>query len=149
MFDLFDGPKLIIIGIVMLVMIPPKDLPGVMRQIGKSIAQLRRMAAEFQGQFNDAMREAELHDLKKDVEKMTKLDDYGLDAFNSLRDDINTAKADIDAKLNTPASPPIEPAPGNVTGDHAAEPAPAADPVVAAHDEAPRGEPAHTGAVRT
>ena len=81
MFDLFDGPKLILIGIVMLIMIPPKDLPGVMRQIGKTIAQLRRMAGEFQGQFTEAMREAELHELKKDVEKMTKLDIDGLDPF--------------------------------------------------------------------
>jgi sec-independent protein translocase protein TatB len=68
MFD-FDAGKLIVIGIVALVAIPSKDLPRVLRQLGQLTGKMRRMAAEFQGQFMDAMREAELHDLKKDLEK--------------------------------------------------------------------------------
>ena len=145
MFDLFDGPKLILIGIVMLIMIPPKDLPGVMRQIGKTIAQLRRMAGEFQGQFTEAMREAELHELKKAVEKMTKLDIDGLDPFESVRHDFSATRAEIDAHLNAPASPPIAPAPADATVDHVAEvPAPAAEPAAPASVEAPLPEPART-----
>ena len=100
MFDLFDGPKLLVIGIVMLIVIKPKDLPGVMRQVGQFVAQLRRMAAEFQGQFHEAMREAELHDLKKDVEKMTKVDLDGLDPFDALRNDIVKTRDEIEAQLN-------------------------------------------------
>ncbi len=107
MFD-FDGAKLIIIGIVMLIVIKPKDLPGVMRQVGQAVAQLRRMAAEFQGQFTEAMREAELHDLKKDVENMTKVDLDGLDPFDAVRGEIASTKAEIEAHLNTPTSPPPE-----------------------------------------
>ena len=107
MFD-FDGAKLIIIGIVMLIVIKPKDLPGVMRQVGQAIAQLRRMAAEFQGQFTEAMREAELHDLKKDVETMTKVDLDGLDPFDAVRGEIASTKAEIESHLNTPTSPPPE-----------------------------------------
>ena len=68
MFD-FDAGKLVVIGIVALVAIPSKDLPRVLRQLGQLTGKMRRMAAEFQGQFMDAMREAELHDLKKDLEK--------------------------------------------------------------------------------
>ena len=57
MFD-FDAGKLIVIGIVALVAIPSKDLPRVLRQLGQLTGKMRRMAAEFQGQFMDAMREA-------------------------------------------------------------------------------------------
>jgi sec-independent protein translocase protein TatB len=69
MFDIGWG-ELLVIGIVALVVIGPKELPGVVRTLGQSMAKLRRMAADFQHQFNEAMREAELSDLKKDAEKM-------------------------------------------------------------------------------
>jgi sec-independent protein translocase protein TatB len=69
MFDIGWG-ELLVIGIVALVVIGPKELPGVVRTLGQTMAKLRRMAADFQNQFNEAMREAELTDLKKDTEKM-------------------------------------------------------------------------------
>jgi sec-independent protein translocase protein TatB len=69
MFD-FDAGKLLIIGIVALVVIPPKDLPSVMRQAGQILGRMRRMAAEFQSQFMDAIREAELDEIRKDVSKL-------------------------------------------------------------------------------
>lgn len=68
MFDL-DAGKLIVIGIVALIAIPSKDLPRVLRQIGQMTGRMRRMAAEFQGQFMEAMREAEIEDVKNEVEK--------------------------------------------------------------------------------
>jgi sec-independent protein translocase protein TatB len=69
MFD-FDAGKLIIIGIVALIVIGPKELPRVMRQVGQTAAKMRRMAAEFRGQFMDAMREADVEDIKADVGKL-------------------------------------------------------------------------------
>lgn len=69
MFDI-AWSELILIGAVALVAIPPKDLPAAMRTFGQTIGKIRRMAGEFQSQFNDAMREAELHDLKKQVEEV-------------------------------------------------------------------------------
>src|SRR5262245_23271116 len=69
MFDIGWG-ELLVIGIVALVVIGPKELPGVVRALGQTVAKLRRMAADFQNQFNEAMREAEIADLKKDAEKM-------------------------------------------------------------------------------
>ena len=59
MFD-FDVGKLLLIGVVALIFIPPKDLPEALRQLGRLVGQARRMAADFQSQFNEAMREAEL-----------------------------------------------------------------------------------------
>jgi sec-independent protein translocase protein TatB len=69
MFDI-GWSELLVIGIVALVVIGPKELPGVVRTLGQTVAKLRRMAADFQNQFNEAMREADLADLKKDTEKM-------------------------------------------------------------------------------
>jgi sec-independent protein translocase protein TatB len=76
MFE-FDASKLIIIGIVALIVIGPKELPRVLRQAGQVMAKMRRMAAEFQSQFMDAMREAELTEIKEEAQKLaesTKLD---------------------------------------------------------------------------
>jgi sec-independent protein translocase protein TatB len=67
MFDI-AWSEMLLIGGVALVVIGPKDLPGALRTAGQAIGKIRRMAAEFQGQFNDAMREAELTDLKKQVD---------------------------------------------------------------------------------
>jgi sec-independent protein translocase protein TatB len=67
MFDLFDPGKLFIVGVVALIVIGPKDLPRVMRTIGQVTGRMRRMAAEFQQQFNEAMREAEMEDVKKEL----------------------------------------------------------------------------------
>ena len=66
MFD-FGSGELLVIGVVALVVIGPKELPGVLRTVGKTVARMRRMAGEFQGQFQDALREAELHDAMKSV----------------------------------------------------------------------------------
>jgi len=67
MFD-FDAGKLIIVGIVALIVIGPKELPRVMLQVGQVAAKMRRLAAELRSQYMDAMREA-IDDTKADVER--------------------------------------------------------------------------------
>ena len=69
MFDI-EWSKLALIGVVVLIVIGPKELPGVLRAVGQWTGKIRRMAAEFQGQFQEAMREAEMADLKKQVEEI-------------------------------------------------------------------------------
>jgi sec-independent protein translocase protein TatB len=69
MFD-FDVGKLFIIGIVALVVIGPKELPRVLRQVGQAVGKLRRVSADFQKQFMDAMHEADMADLKAEAEKL-------------------------------------------------------------------------------
>src|SRR5271157_1337868 len=71
MFD-FDVGKLLLIGVVALIFIPPKDLPEALRQIGRLVGQARRIAGDFQNQFNEAIREAELTDLKDEFVQMKK-----------------------------------------------------------------------------
>ena len=104
MFD-FDASKLLIIGVVALVVIGPKDLPRVLRQVGQMVGKLRRMAAEFQGQFMDAMKEADLADLRKEVGKLK--DTASLDVhFDPVRD---VRKSLTEAVGSTPVALP-EPA---------------------------------------
>ncbi len=63
----FDLSKMLVVAIVALAVIPPKDLPRVMRTVGQVMGRMRRMAAEFQGQFMDAMREAEFDSVRKEL----------------------------------------------------------------------------------
>jgi sec-independent protein translocase protein TatB len=69
MFDIAWG-EFIVIAVVALIVIGPKELPGVLRAIGQWTTKIRRMAAEFQGQFQEALREAEMADLKKEVDNL-------------------------------------------------------------------------------
>lgn len=69
MFDI-GWSKLVLIGAVALIVIGPKELPGVLCAVGQWTGKIRRMAAEFQGQLQEAMREAEMADLKKQVEEI-------------------------------------------------------------------------------
>src|SRR5260370_3038179 len=69
MFDIAWG-EFIVIAVVALIVIGPKELPAVLRAIGQWTTKIRRMAAEFQGQFQEALREAEMADLKKEVDNL-------------------------------------------------------------------------------
>ena len=124
MFE-FDAAKLFVIGIVALIVIGPKELPRVLRQLGQMIGKMRRMAADFQGQFMDAMRESELDELKKDINKVADSVqiDGGANPFNQLAQDINrqlaenpVAGADAPVEVTNfvpplpPDVPPVNPA---------------------------------------
>src|ERR1700683_5410891 len=69
MFDI-GWSEFLLIAVVALVAIGPKELPGVLRMAGQWMGKARKMAAEFQGQFQEAMREAEMADLKKEVDNL-------------------------------------------------------------------------------
>jgi sec-independent protein translocase protein TatB len=73
MFDI-GWTELVVIAVVAIVVIGPKDLPRAMRTVGQFTGKLRRMAREFQGQFNEALREAELEDVKKSIQDIAKVD---------------------------------------------------------------------------
>jgi len=93
MFDISWG-KLVVIGVIALIVIGPKELPAVLRTVGQWMGKMRRMAAEFQGQFQDAMREAEMADLKKTFD----------DTTSGLTSVFDPVKNDIDKMVNDPMS---------------------------------------------
>ena len=98
MFDI-AWSEMVLIGAVALVVIGPKDLPKALRTVGQTVGRVRRMAAEFQGQFNEAMREAELADLKKQVE------DVGGSVSSSLNTDFNPIEQPKDFSASGAAAP--------------------------------------------
>jgi sec-independent protein translocase protein TatB len=69
MFDI-GWSEFAVIAVVALIAIGPKELPGVLRMVGQWVAKARKMAGEFQGQFQEAMREAEMADLKKSFDEV-------------------------------------------------------------------------------
>jgi sec-independent protein translocase protein TatB len=64
MFDV-GWPELFVIAVIALVVIGPKELPRVMRQIGKYFGKAKRMTGEFKRHWDDIMRESELDDMKR------------------------------------------------------------------------------------
>jgi sec-independent protein translocase protein TatB len=112
MFDIGWG-KIVIIAVIALVVIGPKELPAVLRTVGQWMGKIRRMAAEFQGQFQEAMREAEMADLKKSVDAITEATrdlGKGFDPIGSVRKDIETALDDKPAASAPPPAPEPPPA---------------------------------------
>ncbi len=111
MFDI-GWSELVVIGVVALIAIGPKELPGVLRMVGQWMAKARKMASEFQGQFNEAMREAEMADLKKSFDDV-KDAASGLGGGNlltSLTKDVSEAMTiDKIAHVDTPPAMPTTP----------------------------------------
>jgi sec-independent protein translocase protein TatB len=69
MFDLTSS-KLLILAIVALIVVGPKDLPALLRTVGKYMGIIRRHAADFRAQLDEAIREAELDHLKKEFDTL-------------------------------------------------------------------------------
>jgi sec-independent protein translocase protein TatB len=124
MFDI-SWSEFLLIGIVALVVIGPKELPAVMRTLGQWTRKVRSMAAEFQNQFQEAMREAEMADLKKSVDEMAR-DVADIDPLKGLREDIENVGSEMQRSLS--ATPEQTPAVPDAT---TAEPALAAPPAAA------------------
>jgi sec-independent protein translocase protein TatB len=131
MFDLTSS-KLLILGLVALIVVGPKDLPLLLRTIGKYIGMIRRQANEFRAQFDEAMRDQELANLKSEMESV-KRDVEGTinTTTNAVRDDIDAVTRDIDRELTPrPAwSDPIETAPAET---HMTPSTPADPPTITA-----------------
>jgi sec-independent protein translocase protein TatB len=109
MFDI-GWSELVVIAVVALIAIGPKELPGVLRTVGQWMGKARKMAAEFQGQFNEAMREAEMADLKKSFDDIKDVA-TGFSTGNimtSLQKDVSDALKidDIDKPATTAADAP-------------------------------------------
>jgi sec-independent protein translocase protein TatB len=101
MFDI-SWTEFLLIGVVALIFIGPKELPAVLRTLGQWTRRIRSMAADFQGQFQEAMREAEMADLKKQVDDIAH-DIKSYDPLKDVRSDVEAAGRDIQSSLEKPA----------------------------------------------
>jgi sec-independent protein translocase protein TatB len=109
MLDMSWG-EVMVIGAVALIVIGPKDLPKTLRTVGQMTAKVRRMAAEFQSQFNEAMREAELDDVKKQIqgmnESVSSLNNTSFNPIQTIRDEVKGAiEAPVAGSAPTGAAP--------------------------------------------
>jgi sec-independent protein translocase protein TatB len=110
MFDI-GWSELVVIAVVALIAIGPKELPGVLRMVGQWMGKARKMAAEFQGQFQEAMREAEMADLKKSFDEVREAASgltSGSGLMTSLQKDVTDALKidDVDKPAATTATEP-------------------------------------------
>jgi sec-independent protein translocase protein TatB len=161
MFDISWG-ELLLIGVVALVFIGPKELPTVLRTLGQWMAKLRRMANEFQNQFHEAMREAEMADLKKHVDDLTTTaHSYtNFDPVSEVRRELESTQQQITSAIEKPAEPaggaaasaavasagdaPATPPPPEAPPLPAAPP-PVAEPPAAGEPALAGAEPSHDG----
>jgi sec-independent protein translocase protein TatB len=130
MFDI-GWSEILVIAVVAIVVVGPKELPRMLRTFGKTMGQVRRTANDFKRQFDEALREAErevdLEDTKKQLQSIARMDP------------IADVKKDLDQTIRAVGSPatPAKPAPA---------PAPSPEPQKPA--SAPHeAEPLKTGAI--
>jgi sec-independent protein translocase protein TatB len=94
--------EILVIALVLIIVVGPKELPGMLRTFGRMATRVRGMANEFRAQFDEALREADLDDVRKGLNEVNKLN-----PANSLRDAMNPLRKlgeDIKSDLNKPAA---------------------------------------------
>jgi sec-independent protein translocase protein TatB len=152
MFDIGWG-ELFLIGIVALIVVGPKDLPGLFRSVGQFTGKARGMAREFQRSLEQAANEAGMTEMQKSLRSI----DKGLDAATSsarkfAARPMQTVAKEAVGKALGEGDDTSKPAPGTPAGAAAAPAAPADVPVApaaapAAPAAAPAAEPERSGSV--
>lgn len=138
MFDFGIGTsELLIVAMIALLVVGPKELPKLLRMIGQFTTKIRGMAREFQGHLNEAMKETGVDEMKKEVSKMTNFTVTATD-FKKEEAEIKKAIESAVPKLDDPLK--AEPASAaGAKAETAAVEAPEPEPAKA---DAPRPEPA-------
>ena len=131
MFDLFSWSHILILLVVALVVVGPKDLPRLMHMAGKWAGKARAMANEFRKSFDEMARQTELDELRKEIEDLKKNNPVSdmMGAMNDATTSVNQAAmtdgAAQTAEVTAPVEGAIEPRSGEFeVTDHAAAPAP-------------------------
>ena len=154
MFDI-AWTEMLVIAVVLIVVVGPKELPGMLRTFGKTTAKLRTMAGEFRKQFDEALKEAELDDLKTLADDARKLNPAAdiRKAFNPLESAGKDVRAGLEAAFNPPKAEPPKPKPAEPQATAVAAPevkpaaTPAATPTAAAPVK-PAAKPAKPAAAK-
>jgi sec-independent protein translocase protein TatB len=103
--------ELLVVGIVALVIIGPKDLPGMFRELGRFTAKIRAMGREFSRAMEQAAKETGIQDVADDLRKVTNPKSMGLDAVRSAADKFEKwDPLKPVAKPAAPLTPPSMPA---------------------------------------
>ena len=115
MFDFGIGAsELMIIAVVALIVIGPRELPKVLRAVGRFVNQMRGMASEFQKHLDAAMRETGIEEVKKDVRNLTNFTgtkDIGKQLSETFSKQGADMKRLLEANETAPAPPVVSPQP--------------------------------------
>ena len=138
MFDI-GWSEILIIAVVAVVVIGPKELPRALRAVGYWVGKARRMAGDFQRQFNEALREAELDDVKQHMSDVKKqVSDIGkIDPIGDIRKEMTKTGESIRTDLEN-VTKIDKPKDGK---DGAAKPEPATADAAPAAESAPPAAP--------
>lgn len=98
--------EMVLLGIIALVVVGPKDLPLLLRKLGKWTAKLRGMAQEFRTGFDELARQAELDELKREVEALRRTTSMG-----SFGSDLQKPLGTIESYAGVQSPPKLDPAP--------------------------------------
>lgn len=109
MFDI-GWSELLVVAIVAIIVVGPKDLPRMLRAFGRIMGQVRRTANEFRSQFDEALRDAELDEARRSVEGIGRIDPLR-DVRKELGDIKRTVDKPVDKKPASPASDGADPSP--------------------------------------
>jgi sec-independent protein translocase protein TatB len=90
MFDI-GWSEMLLVAVIAIVVIGPKDLPAALRQAGKWMGAVRRMASDFQGQVNEAMKEAELDGLRQELNELKRTAQGFTNPVHTIRDEMRGA----------------------------------------------------------
>jgi sec-independent protein translocase protein TatB len=104
MFDMSWG-EVMLIGGVALIVIGPKDLPKALRTVGQITGKMRRMAGEFQSQFNEAIREAEFDEIRREVDGVKRSASTMGPTFNPVQTIRDELKGAVDGRPETKTTP--------------------------------------------
>lgn len=94
--------EILIIAVVAILVVGPKDLPRLLRQVGNFVGKIKRTANEFKSQFDEAIRDSELDELKSEVSDMNPLTDIRDELENSIGNDDIFEMEDIDLDVEDP-----------------------------------------------
>lgn len=102
--------EILVIAIVLIIVVGPKDLPQMLRTFGRMMSKMRGMASDFRQQFDEALREADLEDVKKTIGEAQKLNPLNTirEAVNPLRQMGNDIKADLQKTTSSGSSSSAE-----------------------------------------
>lgn len=116
MFDV-SWSEILVVGIVALLVVGPKELPTLLRTVGKYLGLIKRQAAEFRAQFDEAMRDSELEQLKKDVENIKAEAEGSLrDVERSVETEMSDARREFDSVAKGVNSSDYDPAAHDANG---------------------------------
>jgi sec-independent protein translocase protein TatB len=118
--------ELLVIGVVLIVVVGPKDLPRMLRTFGRATTQMRRMAGDFRRQFDEALREAELDEVRDTVRDIGRMDPR-----KNVRDALNPIRAVGDEIRSSLQSATKAPEPKVPDADAPAKPVDTAPPAMA------------------